>query len=36
VAAIGLFMPGEVGAQATLAETVHRLRTAFDTPVDLS
>ena len=36
IAAIGLFMPGEVGAQATLAETVHRLHTAFDTPVDLS
>ena len=32
---IGLFLPGEVGGEPTLAETVHRLRTAFDTPADL-
>jgi len=35
LAAIGLFLPGEVGAAATLADTVHRLRCAFDTPADL-
>lgn len=31
VAAIGLFLPGEVGGEPTLAGTVHRLRSAFDT-----
>jgi thiamine-phosphate pyrophosphorylase len=36
LAAIGLFLPGGVGATASIAETVRRLRTAFDTPVDLS
>jgi len=36
LAAIGLFLPPEVGAEAPLADTVHRLRRAFDTPADLS
>jgi thiamine-phosphate diphosphorylase len=32
VAAIGLFLPGQVDAEPSLAGTVHRLRSAFDTP----
>lgn len=36
VAAIGLFLPGEVDAEPTLAGTVHRLRSAFDTPANVS
>ena len=36
LAAIGLFLPGEVGAEGTLAATVRRLRAAFDSPGDLS
>jgi thiamine-phosphate diphosphorylase len=36
LAAIGLFLPGGVGAATSIAETVRELRTAFDTPVDLS
>ena len=35
LAAIGLFLPGEVGAGPTLRDTVRRLREAFDTPADL-
>ena len=35
LAAIGLFLPGEAG-ETTLAETVRRLRDAFDTAADLS
>jgi thiamine-phosphate diphosphorylase len=35
LAAIGLFLPGEVGGEPTLAGTVSRLRTAFDTPANL-
>jgi thiamine-phosphate pyrophosphorylase len=34
LAAIGLFLPGEVGADATIAATVRGLRAAFDTPAD--
>ena len=36
LAAIGLFLPGERGADATLADTVRRLRMGFDTLADLS
>jgi thiamine-phosphate diphosphorylase len=36
LAAIGLFLPGGVGAATSIAETVRGLRTAFDTPVHLS
>ena len=32
LAAVGLFLPGAVDAEPALAGTVHRLRSAFDTP----
>ena len=35
VAGIDVFLPGEVGSESTLAATVHRLRTAFDTSPNL-
>jgi thiamine-phosphate pyrophosphorylase len=35
LAGIGLFLPGERSREPTLAARVHRLRAAFDTPVNL-
>jgi thiamine-phosphate diphosphorylase len=35
LAGIGLFLPGEAGAEATLDATVRRVRAAFDSPADL-